>query len=401
MEFSEMELANICKNSAGHIRDELLENFQQKKWDSLLIADSYSRFADSLYETVSPHVYQKIKRKAERVRGCGAYLQFRVDTKNLDAGGHQRLYRAYFCGDKLCPICQSRRARKIRNQLTAILDSIGGGYRFIFLTLTVKNVGAEGLYPAVDKMLREAWHGLINNRRFKKSVQGYYRTFEITHDVEPLITEKMYCQKKGHYDRHGLKTGDDNPSYDTYHPHNHVLIAVKPSYFDKGSDEYIGQAEWREMWQRALNSNYDPYVYVQAVYDKTYGEKGGKDRISNISAVLEAAKYTTKSNDCIMRGTDNKVNEENTDRAVYAISASLKHRRLISYGGVFREAHKALNFDSVDDGDLLHTEVGADAEMGSDGMVAFDCVWKGSGGYEVISLTCNRGLHLKHIFIRD
>jgi hypothetical protein len=45
-----------------------------------------------------------------------------------------------------------------------------------------------------------------------------------------MITRKnnkeMYKRKKEYYDNQGLMVGMDNPQYDTYHVHYHVLVAV-------------------------------------------------------------------------------------------------------------------------------------------------------------------------------
>lgn len=34
----------------------------------------------------------------------------------------------------------------------------------------------------------------------------------------------------------------------------------------------------------------------------------------------------------------------------------LRHKRLISYGGLLKEVHKELNLDNVEDGDLVHVD---------------------------------------------
>jgi plasmid rolling circle replication initiator protein Rep len=364
---SDSDIINIGMNGADLIKDELGENFHQKKFNSLLLADSYYRL-------------EKFN-KAKRVRGCGAYMEYRLDPNRLNEQGYQRLYKAYLCGDILCPICQWRRARKISNQLAATMAHISeSGSRFIFLTLTIQNVTDAELQPATNNLLREAWKKFISRKDFKNSIQGYYRTFEITHDTEEIITPKMYQRKREYYNRHGLKVGNANPAYDTYHPHIHSIIAVKPSYFNKNRDEYINQKEWRMMWAQALGVDYDPFVDVRVVYDKNK-ENGSRKKISNISAILESAKYTTKSNDYIVRGANGEIDEEKTDIAVYAISSSLARRRLISYGGVFKQAHRELHLDKIEGGDLLHTQI--DETKGLDDFITFKCIWSGKNGYSV------------------
>jgi hypothetical protein len=46
------------------------------------------------------------------------------------------------------------------------------------------------------------------------------------------------------------------------HPHFHVLMMVKPSYFTHG---YLSQAKWVEMWQKSLRIDYKPILDVQAL----------------------------------------------------------------------------------------------------------------------------------------
>jgi len=106
-----------------------------------------------------------------------------------------------------------------------------------------------------------------------------------------------------------------------------------------------------------------------------------KHNKSNTAAILEAAKYAVKSNDFLVLKNENELDEEKTDEVVYAISSSLANRRLISYGGVFRKAHKALNLDSVNDGDLLHTDT--HEKLGLVDFIDYVCIWKGRQGYEV------------------
>ncbi|WP_187337679.1 protein rep, partial [Lactiplantibacillus plantarum] len=50
----------------------------------------------------------------------------------------------------------------------------------------------------------------------------------------------------------------------SYNQHLHVLLFVKSSYF-KNSNNYLAQAEWTGLWQRALKVDYEPVVHVQAV----------------------------------------------------------------------------------------------------------------------------------------
>ncbi len=72
-------------------------------------------------------------------------------------------------------------------------------YRWLFLTLTVKNVSAESLRDEITKM-NESFKRLSKLKNFPG--EGWIKCTEVTH-------------------------GKDG----TAHPHFHILMMVKPSYF--------------------------------------------------------------------------------------------------------------------------------------------------------------------------
>ena len=86
------------------------------------------------------------------------------------------------------------------------------------------------------KHMNDSWQRLIQTKRFKSGVAGFLRTTEVTR-------------------------GNDGDMM--AHPHFHALLLVKPSYF-KGQG-YIKQADWVEMWAKALRADYLPSVNVKAV----------------------------------------------------------------------------------------------------------------------------------------
>ena len=69
------------------------------------------------------------------------------------------------------------------------------------------------------------------------------------------------------------------------HPHLHILLAVKPSYF---KNNYVSQAKWTEAWRRSLKVDYTPIVDVRTIKPK------GEAFESRMSAVLEVTKYQVK-----------------------------------------------------------------------------------------------------------
>ncbi|MBX0586923.1 protein rep, partial [Campylobacter jejuni] len=120
----------------------------------------------------------------------------------------------------------------------------------------------------------------------------------------------------------------------TYHPHIHVLLMVRPSYFKGGN--YISQKEWGDMWAQSLKVDYVPIVDVRSVKEQGKGLKG---------AILETAKYPTKP---IKLDIENKQVVDDLYNGMY-------RKRQLGYGGIFKIIKKQLALDDAENGDLVHT----------------------------------------------
>ena len=73
------------------------------------------------------------------------------------------------------------------------------------------------------------------------------------------------------------------------HPHFHAMLLVKSTYFH--GSHYINQAEWTDMWIKAMRLDYYPSVDIRAVKPnprKTVDENKSKLH----GAVLETFKYS-------------------------------------------------------------------------------------------------------------
>lgn len=171
----------------------------------------------------------------------------------------------------------------------------------------MKNVNGEELDEAITNIL-QSFKKLVDYAEIKKATKGWYRGLEITHNIEN----------------------------DTYHPHIHVLFAVKQSYF-KDTRVYLSQKKWTENWKKALKVDYTPIVNVKKCY--------GKDA----KAVAEVAKYTCKTSDYIMAN-----DWDLTIKTVELLDKALNKRRFVAYGGIMKEWHKKLNLDDVEKGDLIN-----------------------------------------------
>lgn len=225
-------------------------------------------------------------------------------------------------------MCAWRRSLKIAYHNKLIVEEANRQYKpaWVFLTLTVKNVEGDHLKQTITDMM-QGFRKLFQYKKVKSGTLGFFRALEIT------------------------KNHEEN----TYHPHFHVLIPVKRSYFTGKS--YIKQAEWTSLWKRAMKLDYTPIVHVQRVkgkkgIDAEAIEKEVREAMEEQKAILEISKYPVKDTD-VIRG--NEVTEENLD-TVYYLDGALASRRLIGYGGILKEIHQELNLTDAEDGDLIRIE---------------------------------------------
>ena len=231
---------------------------------------------------------------------------------------------------------------KIFSQVSKIIQAIEEDkeHAYLFLTLTQKNVSDDDLGKTIDDMMK-AWNRFLGYKKVKDVVKGSYRGLEITYDKNLIITKKMYQEKKDYYQKLGLKVGDKNPNFDMYHPHFHVVLAVNRNYFS--GRNYIKHEDWCEMWQSCMKLDYLPNVDV-----RRFKASNKKELQKSVS---EAAKYTVKDNDFLI--PDNPSLQDDT---VAILTHALASRRLIAFGGVFKEVHKLLKLDDIETGDLVNVE---------------------------------------------
>ena len=211
----------------------------------------------------------------------------------------------------MCPACNWRRSLKIYGATSQILDHLdkqyGKSIKYLFLTLTVKNVPMSDLGKAIDGMA-EAFKRLTNNRAWKNRVKGAMRTLEVTINHE---TQEA-------------------------HPHYHLILAVDRSYATKGDETYWTHADWQAAWQKSARLDYAPNVSIERV-------KGRE------SGIAEVSKYMAKDSDYLVDSMQAHMGTEEaealTDWLVGNLLTQLHGRRLISYTGILRDAQRALKLD--------------------------------------------------------
>lgn len=253
--------------------------------------DEHKANTDNLSDLYSYN--KKFERYAERTKTCSEFLVYanRLDLENGELV--KKLTNANFCRVRLCPVCQWRRSlmwqARFYDAIPKIMEQYAG-YRFLFLTLTVKNCQVTELSNTL------AWM----NKSFRKMLkykgldvwQGWLKSTEVTRNEK------------------------DN----TAHPHLHVLVMVKPSYFKK---DYIKQFEYVEMWQKALKTDYLPNVDVRTVKNK----HNNKEDLE--TAVQELLKYSVKESDLLA-----------DPEFLYVLTDEIFKKRFISSGGILKNILK-------------------------------------------------------------
>ncbi|PDH70241.1 protein rep, partial [Bacillus licheniformis] len=182
-------------------------------------SDLMAKHYEGLKNRIGAPYYSK---KAQRMFECAEQLSFKRDPET----GRLKLYQAYFCKVRLCPMCAWRRSLKIAYHNKLIVEQANRQYHcaWLFLTLTVRNVEGGELRQTISDMM-QGFRKLFQYKKVKSSTLGFFRALEIT---------------KNHEEH-------------TYHPHFHVLVPVKRNYFGKS---YIKQEEWTSLWKKAMKLDY-------------------------------------------------------------------------------------------------------------------------------------------------
>lgn len=236
-----------------------------------------------------------------------------------NAEGKKKLKSANFCRLRLCPMCQWRRSLKMFGQVQTITDKIlerDKSTRFLFATFTVKNVDAENLETCINILNNKFLYLVSQNKTFapakklKQNLLGYLKAVEVTYNTKDK----------------------------TYHPHLHVIFAVKSTFF-KNKQNYMTKKEWIELWQQALGVDYKPQTDIRAIKSGT------------AKAVAEVAKYPVKTAPILSLPDDEAV------EVLKTLTLSLHKKRFVAYGGIFKTIKQELKLTDVEtDKDLVNVD---------------------------------------------
>jgi plasmid rolling circle replication initiator protein Rep len=243
----------------------------------------------------------KLNKQAKRLRECSSLLLYSLKEDNSI-----KLKRASFCKVRTCPVCSWRRSKMWQARMFEALPAFSD-FRWLLLTLTVKNCDVSDLKETI-KAMQQAWAKMRKRKMFAGAVVGYVKALEVTRSESGQA-----------------------------HPHFHIMLLVKPSYFSHG---YITKQDWATEWQSVLNVDYEPVCDVRAITDKRGKGIGG--------AVLEVLKYETKSSDLIKYPD-----------FLQQLALQLKGTRAIELGGLVKEKLKALD-DVKETDEMLITELDDD-----------------------------------------
>jgi plasmid rolling circle replication initiator protein Rep len=235
-------------------------------------------------------------RYAQRVSTCAEWLEFRLVPEPSEGLLKLKLSDARFCRVRHCPVCQWRRSLMWKAKAYKILPHVVADYpkyRWIFITLTVKNCQIEELRATLDGI----------NRAFKR------------------LTELKAWPAKGWVKSVEVTKGRDGISA---HPHLHILAMVAPSYFSHG---YLSKVKWVALWQQCLRIDYEPILDIRAIA-KQHDPK---------VIIPEILKYQVKEPDLV-------ANRE----WFLELTRQLHNTRAVAIGGVLRRYVQELEEEPED-----------------------------------------------------
>lgn len=247
-------------------------------------------------DQIQSHYEGVYERYAERISQCSQLLDFRLVPG--EESYRLKLSSTRLCHVRTCQVCAWRRSLMYKARAYKALPAFIEDHpttRYIFLTLTCKNCDIYDLRKTISHLNKsfarftklKLWPGI-----------GYLKTVEVTR-------------------------GKDKTSA---HPHLHVLVALKPSYYAK---HYLKKKRWIDLWQKSLRVDYRPILDVQTI----------KVEKSPLGLLAELIKYQTKPNDLIF-----------ADKEWFLEYTKQIHgTKAFALGGEFRTYFKELGKEETDE----------------------------------------------------
>lgn len=249
-------------------------------------------------------------KKANQILDCGKSLWFHLKQNVVTSETKLKLAEMYTCKDRFCPFCNWRRQMKYSKLIYKHLEALQSKnkFRYIFLTLTVKNCHINDLNTTI-KQMQKAFNTMSRSKQFKNSILGYLRVLEYT-------VQKNNSQM--------------------IHPHFHLLLVVPTTYFNPTFNKYLKKDDYAQMWKNALNVDYFPVCDVRIIKPNAK-----KDKSADVAVIAEMCKYPMKDTDI------SKVSD------FEELVKQLRNVRNINAGGVLKGCLKPIS--EIDD-DLINIE---------------------------------------------
>lgn len=295
----------------------------------------------------------EFERYSDRIEQCSGFLKFGFNENN-----GMILKQAIFCRCRHCTTCQWRRSLLWKAMMYQTYDKLREQYpthRFVFLTLTVKNCEIGELRSTLQHM-NKSWQRLKDRKEFMAGVDGWIRTTEITRPKDPKDKNKKNK-------RVCPVTGNTHA-----HPHFHILLMVRPSYFS--GKAYIKKDRWAELWADCLRVDYTPVVDVRPVKPKKPTET---DPDGMRGAIAETLKYATKHEDVVHNAEDPKSREW-----FYELTRQVHRLRFVATGGLLKDALKP--DEEITDEEMIDTGASEQDTETDDRRLNFS-FYKSKGGY--------------------
>lgn len=292
-----------------------------------------------------------------KIHSCGYLLKFvRGDGEKL------KLVDAKFCKVPFCPMCQWRRALKWRAKFLTLLPGLQEKfptYRWLFLTLTIKNCDLQDLKSTI-KHLNQSFKRLSELKAFP--MVGSIKSLEVTRAwdcFDSFTGEYLGTHGTKWVYQYNQKFPNDplqlQPTTEV-HPHLHIVGLVKPSYFSHG---YISQEKWVQLWKQSLRVDYDPILDIRVVKSKKsdklptpeqFEVNPDSDKTGMVKAICEVVKYTVKKSDLV--GIGDPDHDHDNVLFLKALTEQLYKTRRIEYRGILKELAKELE-SAYNDDDLI------------------------------------------------
>ena len=288
---------NDSINTDDEIKSLVKTIYNPKKTDNMQLSETY-------YKLSNNHTIDYYYNKVVRLKDCSNYLKF------ARINGKVKLIQTNSCRVRLCPICAYKRSLAVYRNVRSIYTLLQRQPRnkYLFLTLTIRNVAAEQLQAAIDN-LNTGYVKLMRNKAYKTITLGAIRTIEVTYNAA---------------------RGD-------YHPHIHALIHTTNDIYC--GRNYISQQQLKADWERVNNLDYDVQVDIRRFHARN-ADAAGKE-------LAEIAKYAVKPSDYVGQSAD----------VVATFDRALHQRKLITMSGSFRKAAKELHISDVETDDTYLADI--------------------------------------------